>query len=118
MPDAVTVIHVDGGVFSPTTTYETFTIQPIEAIAALVIAFIIAYREKKKDYKTDGLSIPIMLMAFGYSRFFFEFARDNNKLFLGISDLAIHALVAGIVGTVSYFIVKNINKKKAIKAAA
>ena len=52
-----------------------------------------------------------MLMLFGYTRFFFEFARNNEKLFWGISELALHALLAGIVGTVSYFIVKNHLKK-------
>ena len=96
------------GVFNPSTANfeKTFPNQPIEAIVALIIAYYIARREKKKGYKTDGLSIPIMLMLFGYSRFFLEFARDNEKLFWGISSLAIHALVCGITGTVSYFAVK------------
>lgn len=55
-----------------------------------------------------------MLMMFGYTRFLFEFARDNDKLFLNISELALHALLAGIVGTVSYFVVKRYNQKKAV----
>ena len=95
---------------------KTFPIQPIEALVAIAIAVIIALREKKKGYKTDGLSIPIMLMMFGYTRFLLEFARDNDKLFWNISELALHALLAGIVGTVSYFIVRSINKKKAVAA--
>ncbi|MBQ7670614.1 MAG: prolipoprotein diacylglyceryl transferase [Clostridia bacterium] len=105
---------MENGVFSPNTMYKTFPIQPIEALIAIGIAVYIAIREHKKKYKTDGLSIPVMLMLFGYSRFFLEFARDNDKLFWNISELALHALLAGIVGTVSYFIVKRINKKKSV----
>ncbi|MBR4768657.1 MAG: prolipoprotein diacylglyceryl transferase [Lachnospiraceae bacterium] len=106
----------DNGVFNPQLHYKTFPIQPIEAIVAIFIAVFIAIREKRKNYQTDGLSIPIMLMMFGYSRFLLEFARDNEKLFWNISELALHALLAGIVGTVSYFIVKKYNQKKAALA--
>ena len=108
---------MEDGVFSPNTMYKTFPIQPIEAVIAIFIAVFIALREKKKDYKTDGLSIPIMLMMFGYSRFLLEFARDNDKLFSNISELALHALFAGIVGTVTYFIIKKKNEKKAASEA-
>ena len=60
----------------------------------------------------DGEAYPLMLILFGYSRFFLEFARDNEKLFLGISSLAIHAFIMGIVGTVWYFTLKEIKHKK------
>lgn len=95
------------GVFNQRVMHKTFPIQPIEAIVALLIAFYIARREWKKKYQPDGLSIPIMLMLFGYSRFFLEFARDNNKVLFGcISDLAIHALICGIMGTALFYIIK------------
>lgn len=100
------------GVFNPALKIKLFPIQPIEALTAILIAVFIAIREKRKGYRTDGLSFPIMLMLFGYTRFLFEFARDNDKLFWGISELALHALLAGIVGTVSYFIVKRRNENR------
>ena len=93
----------------------------IEAIFALMIAAFIWYRERRKGYGAgiDGLSFPIMLMIFGYSRFLFEFLRDNDKLFyftesikwagkpvFGISQLAIHALVNALIGTVVYVLIK------------
>lgn len=88
-----------------------FPTQIIEAVFALGIAVFIWLREKKKGYGkgVDGLSFPIMLMLFGYSRFFFEFLRDNEKLFLGISQLALHALLNGVIGTVAYFVIKKYN---------
>ena len=35
--------------------YKTFPIQPIEALVALAIVFVIFNREKKKQFKPDGL---------------------------------------------------------------
>lgn len=103
----------DWGIYSNNTGYRCFPIQPIEALIALGIVGYIWRREKKKGYGEgiDGLSFPIMLMLFGYSRFFLEFLRDNHKVFLGISDLAIHALVNAVVGTAAYFLIKRKNAK-------
>ena len=49
-----------------------------------------------------------MLIIFGSTRFVCEFLRDNDKLFLGISNLALHALLMFIVGIIALVI---INKK-------
>ena len=119
--------YESAGIYSNEVGHVCFPIQIIEAVAALMIAFFIFWREKRKGFgkNTDGLSFPIMLMIFGYSRFFFEFFRDNDKLFyitqalkwsgkpvLGISRLAIHALVNALIGTVAYIIIKKHNNKK------
>ena len=63
-----------------------------------------------------------MLMLFGYSRFFFEFLRNDKKIIitglkignvpLDISTLALHALLNGVIGTAAYFAIKHYNKKK------
>ena len=94
------------GAYNHVLGYNTFPIQPIEAVVALAIVIIIVCRERKKKYMPDGLSYPVMLMLFGYTRFLLEFARDNGKLFLGISELALHALLAALVGTVWYIVKK------------
>lgn len=36
--------------------YKIFSIQPIEALVALAIVFLIFNREKKKQFKPDGLN--------------------------------------------------------------
>ena len=77
----------------------TFPIQPIEALVAVGIVLLIWLKEKKGGFKVTGKFYPTMLILFGYSRFLLEFARDNEKLFLGVSSLAVHALIMGIVGT-------------------
>ena len=89
-----------------------FPIQPIEALVAVAIVLFTWLREKKSGFRVTGEHYPLMLILFGYSRFLLEFARDNDKLFLGISNLAIHALIMGIVGTAWYLTQREMNRKK------
>ena len=96
-------------------SYKTFPIQPIEAIVAVAIVLFTWLREKRSGFAVTGEHYPLMLILFGYSRFLLEFARDNEKVFLGISNLAIHALIMGIVGTAWYVTQREANKKRAAK---
>ena len=109
----------DNGIWNPVLDYKTFPIQPIEALVAIAIVVFICVRQKRLNYKVDGLSYPIMLIVFGSTRFLLEFARDNTKLFLGISGLALHALSMLIVGSIWLFtlleIINSKTKKKANK---
>ncbi len=100
------------GLFNPAMGDVRFPIQPIEAAAAILIIVYLLYRAKKKNYIPDGYEYPLMLILFGYSRFIFEFLRDNEKLVLGISELAFHALFAGVVGTAWFIWVKKKEKKQ------
>lgn len=102
------------GVYNNLLGVRCFPNQPIEAAVAIGLAVYIWHREKEKGYGKgiDGLSFPIMLMMFGYSRFLLEFLRDNEKIFLGISSLAIHALVNAMIGTVAYVMIKRRNEKR------
>ena len=71
--------------------------------------------EKKKNYRSDGLAYPLMLMLFGYSRFLLEFLRDNHKVVFGVSTLALHALFMALVGTAAYVTIQEKLTKKAAK---
>ena len=99
------------GIWNPALDYKTFPIQPIEALVAIAIVVYICVRQKKQKYVVDGLSYPIMLILFGSTRFLLEFARDNGKLFLGISGLALHALSMLLVGLAFYFSLSSRNTK-------
>ena len=105
------------GIWNPALGYNTFPTQPLEACVAVAVVIIVLIRQKKINYQADGLTYPLMLMLFGYSRFLLEFLRDNNKLFFGISDLAIHALIMALIGTAVYVTVKERNNRKGKKAA-
>ena len=106
-----------GGLFNPKSGRFCFPSQPLEALTAILIVAFLLWRERKNNYRVDGLSMPIMLMLFGFTRFFWEFFRDNEKLWLGCSSLAFHALFMGIVGLIMYVIIKKYNKKKELLAA-
>lgn len=103
------------GLYSRDAGHVCYPNQPVEALIALGIAAFIWHREKKKGYGdgVDGLSFPIMLMLFGYSRFFLEFLRDNDKVFWGISGLALHALLNAVIGTIAYYLIKRRNIRNA-----
>lgn len=94
------------GIYNHMFHTKLFPIQPIEALVAVAIVLFIWLREKKNKFAVTGEYYPLMLILFGYSRFLLEFARDNDKLFLGISNLAIHALIMGIVGTIWLIVLK------------
>ena len=109
--------RLDHGIYNPALHYHTFPIQFIEAFVALSIAIFLFIRHKKRNYKVDGSTYSLMLILFGSTRFILEFFRDNNKLFLGLSDLALHALFMTLVGCAVHFTIISYNKSKKKKEA-
>ena len=101
------------GLYQPNTGAILFPIQPIEAVAAWAIFGILLLRAKRRKYNSDGLEYPIMLMLFGSTRFIFEFFRANEKLWLGCSGLAFHALFMFVVGLVAYFVISRKKRQTA-----
>ena len=101
------------GIYSRSARAVCFPVQIFEAVTALLITAYLLRYAKKKNYPTDGRTYAIMLMLFGSTRFIWEFFRDNNKLFWGISNLAIHALIMCIAGCLAYFrLIPYMEKKK------
>lgn len=101
------------GIYNPIYDDIRFPIQPIEALTAVAIVVFLLLRAKKKHYEPDGYEYPLMLILFGSTRFVFEFFRDNDKIFWGISNLAIHALFMFVVGLI--WIIYYDKKHKRIK---
>lgn len=100
------------GIYNATLNRYLFPVQICESVTTIAIAGYLIWRMKKKDYKTDGEIYPLMLILFGGTRFIWEFFRDNDKLFLGISELAIHALIMFIVGLCWYLTIKEYRDRK------
>ena len=86
------------GIYNPIHQDYRFPIQPIEALGAVAIVIYLFYRAKKRNYVPDGREYPLMLILYGSSRFVFEFFRMQGKLFLGITNLSLHALFMAVVG--------------------
>lgn len=103
------------GIYNTALKQTVFPCPPLEAIVALLVVVIVCRYEKKKNYRSDGLAYPLMLMLFGYSRFLLEFLRDNQKVVFGVSTLALHALFMALVGTAAYVTIQEKLTKKAAK---
>ena len=88
-----------------------FPSQITESIVAFAIAVILFIYSKKKKYNTNGEVFPMMLIMFGFTRFILEFLRDNEKLILGMSSLALHAIFMALVGCVWIYIIKRKRSK-------
>lgn len=93
------------GLYNVQTGDIRFPSQPIEAFLAWVIIFYLLDRAQKRNFIPDGKEYPVMLAMFGSTRFICEFFRDNNKLWLGCSGLAFHALFMCVVGIVALMMI-------------
>ena len=71
-------------------------------------------RTYKNNYVASEKEYPLMLVMYGGVRFVLEFFRDNEKIVLGCSGLAFHALFMLLVGIVWLVRIK----KKAEEEAA
>ena len=95
------------GIYNAAYDTTLFPVQLFECATALAILAILVSMSKKRNYKTDGKSYPIMLILFGTTRFLWEFARNNEKILLGCSSLAFHALFMAIVGTITLYCIRH-----------
>ena len=103
------------GIYSVQAHNTVFPVQLCESITALTIAFYIIHLARKREYKPDGTLYPIMLILYGGTRFIWEFFADNEKIFLGLSELALWAFLTFIIGLTWYYSRLEINRKNANK---
>jgi len=99
------------GIWNPRFGYSVYPIQLMETMVLILIVLLLIRYAQKRNWQTKGRVYPIMLMHVGVARFILEFFWDNEKLFWGISELALSALFAAIVGAVWYFILIRKEKK-------
>ena len=86
------------GIYSRVVDGYVFPIVFVESLMSLAILVFLLVRVGRKGYLPDGKSMPWMLVVYGVCRFFTEFFRDNEKIWLGCSDIAFHALFMALVG--------------------
>ena len=100
------------GIYNPDLGYVCFPSPLFESLTAATIVGFLLWREKKINNQVDGLSMPIMLMLYGATRFIWEFFRDNKKIWMGCSALSFHALFMSIVGLIMYMIIRKLNNQQ------
>ena len=88
----------DGGLWSLQTLDNRFPVVLVEGAFTLAILVFLLIRVGRRGYTPDGRTLPWMLAIYGLCRFGSEFLRDNEKLFLGLSNISLHALFMMAVG--------------------
>ena len=101
---------MEWGIYSNEASAVCFPSQPIEAASSLLTAVVLLFM-MKKNVQTGKLYAWYLIM-FGGSRFLWEFLRDNEKLGFGISELAIHAFTAFVVGWTVWIVLTVIDRKR------
>ena len=84
------------GLYSNIAGTVCFPLQPIEVACALLSATVLLVMTKYKIQQ--GRLYAWYLIIFGSTRFLMEFLRDDEKIWLGMSEFSFHALAAFVVG--------------------
>ena len=103
-----------GAIYNEDAGCTLFPIQLIEAGAAFILFAAYVIYVIKSKYRITGRQYPVMLIAY-MGRIVFEFFRDNEKLWGGISVLSLHSLFGGLVGLVWLFFTTAKGKQVAAK---
>lgn len=98
------------GLFSNEAGTVCFPTQPIEAASSLLTAVVLLVMMKHKVQQ--GKLYAWYLIMFGGTRFLWEFLRDNDKIWMGISELAFHALTAFVVGVIALIVLTILHKRR------
>jgi len=108
----VSVEWGEWGIYSAQAQRLVFPVQFCEAVTALALAGFAIYMNIRKKYVVDAKTYFVMLIPYGLSRFIWEFFADNEKIFLNISSLALHALLMSVVGAAMLIILHQKEKKQ------
>ena len=108
-------ISCSWGIWNPLTDSILVPVQWMICLAAIAILVFLLWYEKKHQYCPEGKLYPIFLVSWGGARFLLEYLRDNEKIIMGLSRYALHALFMVLVGMVWLFTIEEIqaeNKRK------
>ena len=90
--------EVSWGVYNPYTETRLFPVQIAEGITALIIAITVIAMASRKGFRCGGRTMAWMWVMFGPTRVIWEFFRANEKLFWGLSELALWSVALTVAG--------------------
>lgn len=91
------------GIWNPVLNMIVFPIQWLFTLVGIIVFIVLLRYEKKCGYDGKGRAYAYLMIFLGCTRFFLEYLRLGEKLFYGISLLAIYALVMFLVGVAWLF---------------
>lgn len=105
-------IEVSWGVYNPYTETFLFPVQIAEGVTALVIAVAVIAIAWRGRFACGGRTMAWMWVMFGPTRVIWEFFRAGEKLFLGLSELALWSIALTVAGVIWLILSKNKEKKE------
>ena len=93
-------LEVPWGVYNPDTQTTLFPVQIAEGVTALVIAIAVIVIAARKDFRAGGITMAWMWVMFGPTRVIWEFFRANEKIFWGLSELALWSVLLSVAGVI------------------
>jgi phosphatidylglycerol:prolipoprotein diacylglycerol transferase len=93
-------LEVSWGIYNPYTETKLFPVQLFEGVTALIIAIAVILIAARKDFRSGGRTMPWMWVMFGSTRVIWEFFRANEKLFWGLSELALWSVALFAAGVI------------------
>ena len=102
------------GIYNIKTQSYHFPTPLLETLLTLIIFAYLVSRTINKKFVSDGTLYPLMMVLYGMMRFVCEMLRDNEKIFLGINAIGLHAIFICLVGLIALHLIK---KKRAKEAA-
>ena len=88
------------GMWNPIFEQYLFPLQIVEGVVALLLTCVLMHIAKKQEYRVTGRMYAWLLILYGSTRFFLEFARVNVKVAAGISVYGFWALATLLVGII------------------
>ena len=90
--------QVSWGVYNPYTETRLFPVQIAEGVTALAIAIAVVLIARRHHFRCGGRTMAWMWVLFGPTRVIWEFFRANEKLFWGLSELALWSVALTVAG--------------------
>lgn len=98
------------GLYSNDVGAVCFPIQPIEAVSSILVGVVLLIM-MWRNVQTGKLYAWYLLL-YGGTRFIWEFFRDNEKIWCGISELAVHAFTAFVIGAIALVVTERLRRRK------
>lgn len=89
-----------GGVYNPMTGEYLFPVQLLDGITAFLIFLLMILFLVRRKYDGGGVLFPILLISHGIERFFWDFFRSYEKVWLNLTALQFWAIGSVAVGLV------------------
>ena len=104
--------EVSFGVYNPDTETTLFPVQIAEGVTALLIAVAVIVMAGRKNFRAGGRTMAWMWVMFGPTRVIWEFFRANEKLFWGLSELALWSIALTVAGVLWLILEKRQREEK------